>query len=1358
MRARSFGRSCVRRARRCGASPPRRLLEEGGVGRQRRRRRRGGRGGGALEFPVEVASVESRPVEYTVTAVGSVEAFERVEITSRVPGAVERVHFSEGNVVGPGSLLVEIEPERYRLAVRSARATLEKAQAAEAEAMAGLKRREMVNAQNPGAREGRGLDTWRTRVLDSAGGGRPGAVGTRPGAAQPARRVRPRSRRRRDPDAQRPDRPVRPARHGARDPRPARSAAPALPGAGAGRRAHPPRDAGAFRVRDSAKQYTARSRTSRPRPTDVAHGGGHGAGRRSGAKQPPAGRVRPGDGARRRDGRGAGHPADRDPPERARLPRVRRRRGRRARARAAARLRTADGQVEVKSGVKRGEKLVVRGAEALRDGAKVRVTGPGAAPVPTAGSPGESQMKLTDVCIKKPVFAWMLMAGDGRLRRRRRDAHRHQPVPRRRLPDHHRQRRRGRARRPRSIENDVVEPLEEALDAGRGRAQRSPPSSRQGGGIDHRRARPRARRRPRAAGRADQGRAGAARLPRDIDPPVDLEDRTPRISRSCGSASPARSRRSVLADYARYRVKEKLQTVPGVGEITLGGYLERNVRIWLDADAARREGPDRQRRHRRAAARARRAARRPPRDRGPRGERARPRRGARPRRRCGGIVVRETSRARRSTSRTSRSSRTASRTSAASRASTASRRRASASTSSAARTRSPSRRACKARSPRSRRPCRAGMELGINFDSTQFIEESVHEIELELLLVGAPDRARLLAVPRLALEHAERRPGDPDVAARHGRRHLLPRLHAQHVHAARPGARRRHRRRRRDHGAREHLPPRRDGEGPRARGARGHRRRSPSPRSPRRSPSCAIFLPVVFMKGVIGKFFLQFGVTLCVAVLLSYLEAITLAPARCAQMLDDVARGPQPGSATSSTAASSGSPRRYARVLARGLRRPALVLLVAAVALFVGVDPRASRSCPSEFVPSQDQSRLMIRLQTAVGSDLAETDALFRRAEAFVDDAARGRARASRSSAASAAAAGEHRHPLRHAGAAATSASSSQQEFAGVVRKELNAIPGVRAVVQDLSQQGFTAQRGFPVEFSVRGPDWDKLVELASESMRDEARRERHGRRPRHRLPARHARAAHHPRPRPRRRPRRPDRGRRHHDQRARRRRPRRQVQRRRAAHRHAPRGCSRRSARAPRTSARLRVRSRVGELVPLSSLVTTEERPALQAITRRDRERAITDLRQRRAGHVAGRGARGRRADLARTLPAGYRAVLGGASVAFRESMGEPGVRAHPRHHRRVHGPRVAVQLVPAPGHGAHDPAAVDRRRGVRAAGSPARRLNIFSMIGLLLLMGIVKKNSIILVDYANQARARGPRTRATRCCAPARCGCGRS
>ena len=53
----------------------------------------------------------------------------------------------------------------------------------------------------------------------------------------------------------------------------------------------------------------------------------------------------------------------------------------------------------------------------------------------------------------------------------------------------------------------------------------------------------------------------------------------------------------------------------------------------------------------------------------------------------------------------------------------------------------------------------------------------------------------------------------------------------------------------------------------------------------------AIFLPVIFMKGVIGRFFFQFGVTLSVAVMLSYFEAITLAPARCAQILNTSREG-----------------------------------------------------------------------------------------------------------------------------------------------------------------------------------------------------------------------------------------------------------------------------------------------------------------------------------------------------------------------------------------------------------------------------------------------------------------------------------
>lgn len=118
----------------------------------------------AMKFPVEVQPVESRKVEYTISAVGSLDAFERVAVTARVPGAVERVLFREGQLVGKGHALVEIEPERYRLAVAAAQATLEKQLASKAEAEAGYARRQSASAKNPGLIRGEEIETWRTRV------------------------------------------------------------------------------------------------------------------------------------------------------------------------------------------------------------------------------------------------------------------------------------------------------------------------------------------------------------------------------------------------------------------------------------------------------------------------------------------------------------------------------------------------------------------------------------------------------------------------------------------------------------------------------------------------------------------------------------------------------------------------------------------------------------------------------------------------------------------------------------------------------------------------------------------------------------------------------------------------------------------------------------------------------------------------------------------------------------------------------------------------------------------------------------------------------------------------------------------
>jgi multidrug efflux system membrane fusion protein len=117
-----------------------------------------------LMFPVEAAPVEVRTMIYSVSAVGSVDAFEKVQVTARVAGVVDRVLFAEGNTVAVNQVLVEIEPERYRLAVESAQATHEKAEAAKADAEAGLKRRETVITQTPGLIPGEELETWRTKV------------------------------------------------------------------------------------------------------------------------------------------------------------------------------------------------------------------------------------------------------------------------------------------------------------------------------------------------------------------------------------------------------------------------------------------------------------------------------------------------------------------------------------------------------------------------------------------------------------------------------------------------------------------------------------------------------------------------------------------------------------------------------------------------------------------------------------------------------------------------------------------------------------------------------------------------------------------------------------------------------------------------------------------------------------------------------------------------------------------------------------------------------------------------------------------------------------------------------------------
>ncbi len=131
------------------------------------RKGRGGGGGGAgdrVEYAVEVTSIVFEKADLVIEAPGTIEAFERVQVTARVAGVVGKVAFAEGQEVKLNAPLIAIDPERYQLAVNRARATYNKAEASLAEAKSGLERREKASAQNPGLIPEEELDTYRTRV------------------------------------------------------------------------------------------------------------------------------------------------------------------------------------------------------------------------------------------------------------------------------------------------------------------------------------------------------------------------------------------------------------------------------------------------------------------------------------------------------------------------------------------------------------------------------------------------------------------------------------------------------------------------------------------------------------------------------------------------------------------------------------------------------------------------------------------------------------------------------------------------------------------------------------------------------------------------------------------------------------------------------------------------------------------------------------------------------------------------------------------------------------------------------------------------------------------------------------------
>jgi HAE1 family hydrophobic/amphiphilic exporter-1 len=500
----------------------------------------------------------------------------------------------------------------------------------------------------------------------------------------------------------------------------------------------------------------------------------------------------------------------------------------------------------------------------------------------------------------------------------------------------------------------------------------------------------------------------------------------------------------------------------------------------------------------------------------------------------------------------------------------------------------------------------------------------------------------------------------------------------------------------------------------------------------------AIFVPVLFVKGVIGKYFLQFGVTISVAVGLSLLEALTLAPMRTSQFLRV---GAHKGLSKKVDDSMDWATVRYRSLLEKCLNHRWKIVL-GSVVLFVG-SLSLFGVVKKELMPSQDQNMLLVQIETAVGSSLEYTDGIFKKAEAYIMS----RGEVERYYTAVGGWEGGEintgnifitlKSPKKRSVADGRKKPYTQQELMGVFRKDLAAIPGVeKAILIDLSTGGGGADSGFPIDFTLQGRDWEQLAGLsqlfqekmkASGLMVDVNSNYKLGM-PEFQIW--------------------PDRD---------------QAALRgvsvvsvgnavnatlggvrvgkfsRGGHRYDVRVRFKPEDRTSKTDInKIGVRNNRGQVVPLSSVVTVNEKQTLLSITRQNRSRAITMYANVAPGKSQSDALSAVENIGKEIMPEGVKLVFSGAAETYKEAfMG--------LFMALILGVVVAYMILGAQFNSFVHPVLVlialpfSITGAVLALVIGNQTLNMFSMIGIVLLMGIVKKNSILLVDFTNERRKLG-------------------
>lgn len=234
-----------------------------------------------------------------------------------------------------------------------------------------------------------------------------------------------------------------------------------------------------------------------------------------------------------------------------------------------------------------------------------------------------------------------------------------------------------------------------------------------------------------------------------------------------------------------------------------------------------------------------------------------------------------------------------------------------------------------------------------------------------------------------------------------------------------------------------------------------------------------IFAPVIFMDGIMGMFFKSFAVVVTFGVLVSLFVSLTLTPMLCSRylsvahkenavyrffgrMLDDLDK-------------------QYRKLLAAALNHRAWVLVI--TALFIGLTGFYTlKNVQKDFVPETDEGSFSIMFKTPLGASLEYTDSRLKLIEAVINN---------------------HKSEVDSYFATIGAGSrgqvnqgnvnvrlkpkelrkKSQQELVKELKKELDAIPGVRAIPSPTSI--VRGQRSEKLQFNVTGNNLQEIGSIA---------------------------------------------------------------------------------------------------------------------------------------------------------------------------------------------------------------------------------------------------------------------------------------